>query len=391
MVSSPVFDIEHLKTAFLSLYGAQPRVFSAPGRVNLIGEHTDYNEGFVLPMAIERRSYVAGAPNGSSKIRVRSLTLAQSAEIDLQQPGPRRRGVWVDYVEGTARALIDRGLPVVGCDLLIDSTVPAGAGVSASAALELSVGIALATLGGTPEPDRVQLALAGQAAEHQYVGTMCGIMDQYIAALGQRDAALLIDCRSLETQSVPIRLEHASVLICDTRVKHELSSSEYNLRRAECLRGSNILAKSLPGVRTLRDVSVADFERFATQLPGVVRNRCRHVVTENERTLAAATALRRGDLAELGRLMSQSHVSLRDDYQVSCEELDVAVDVAAAQPGVYGSRMTGGGFGGCTVSLVESAAIGRVSTAVKGAFQARGWKEPELFASVACDGARVES
>jgi galactokinase len=181
-----------------------------------------------------------------------------------------------------------------------------------------------------------------------------------------------------------------SVLVCDTRVKHELSSSEYNLRRAECLRASNILAKSLPGVRTLRDVSVADFERLATQLPGVVRSRCRHVVTENERTLAAVEALTRGDLKTLGALMSQSHVSLRDDYQVSCEELDVAVDVAAAEPGVYGSRMTGGGFGGCTVTLVDNDAIQRVSDAVTSAFAARGWTLPELFASSACEGARIE-
>jgi galactokinase len=390
MPRSPLVDVERLKKAFFSLYGSEPQVFSAPGRVNLIGEHTDYNEGYVLPMAIERRTYVAAAPNGTSKIRVRSSSLGQSAELDLEQPGPKKRGVWLDYVEGTARALLDRGFRVVGSDLLIDSDVPAGAGVSASAALELGVGISLAVLGGSAEPDRVKLALAGQAAEHQYVGTMCGIMDQYIAALGQQGAALLIDCRSLETQSVPIRLGEVSVLICDTRVKHELSSSEYNLRRAECLRASNILAKSLPGVRSLRDVSVADFERLATQLPGVVRSRCRHVVTENERTLAAAAALTRGDLKTMGELMSQSHVSLRDDYQVSCEELDVAVDVASAEPGVYGSRMTGGGFGGCTVSLVDNDAVERVGVAVKGAFAARGWSAPELFASVACEGARVE-
>jgi galactokinase len=385
-----VVDVERLKAEFQALYAASPQVFSAPGRVNLIGEHTDYNEGFVLPMAIERRTYVAGAPNGSSLVRVKSVTLGQSFELDLQKPGVKRRGSWVDYVEGTARALIDRGFPVVGCDLLMDSNVPTGAGVSASAALELSVGIALAMLGGTPEPDRVKLALAGQAAEHQYVGTMCGIMDQYIAAMGHADAALLIDCRSLETRSVPIRLGDVSVLICDTRVKHELSSSEYNLRRAECLRGSNILAKSLPGVRTLRDVSVADFERLATQLPGVVRSRCRHVVTENARTLAAVDALTSGDLHAMGKLMSASHVSLRDDYQVSCEELDVAVDIASAQPGVYGSRMTGGGFGGCTVTLVDNAALERVYGAVKAAFAARGWKEPELFSSKACEGARRE-
>ncbi len=385
-----MFDVERLRAEFQALYAAPAQVFSAPGRVNLIGEHTDYNEGFVLPMAIERRTYVAGAPNGSSHIRVKSLTLGQNFDFDLKHPGPKRRGSWLDYVEGTARALLDRAIPVVGCDLLIDSNVPTGAGVSASAALELAVGIALSMLSGTADPDRVKLALAGQAAEHQYVGTMCGIMDQYIAAMGQEDAALLIDCRTLETQSVPIRLGDVSVLICDTRVKHELSSSEYNLRRAECLRASNILAKSLPGVRSLRDVTVADFGRFATELPGVVRSRCRHVVTENARTLAAVEALTAGDLAQMGRLMTESHVSLRDDYQVSCEELDVAVDIAIAQPGVYGSRMTGGGFGGCTVTLVDNAAIESVHGAVKQAFTARGWKEPELFASHACQGARRE-
>ncbi len=383
-------DVERLRAEFQALYAAPAQVFSAPGRVNLIGEHTDYNEGFVLPMAIERRTYVAGAPNGTSHVKVKSLTLGQSFDFDLERPGPKRRGSWLDYVEGTARALMDRGLPVIGCDLLIDSNVPTGAGVSASAALELAVGIALSMLGGTPDPDRVKLALAGQAAEHQYVGTMCGIMDQYIAAMGHEDAALLIDCRTLETRSVPIRLGDVSVLICDTRVKHELSSSEYNLRRAECLRASNILAKSLPGVRTLRDVSVADFGQFATELPGVVRSRCRHVVTENARTLAAVEALTAGDLSQMGRLMTESHVSLRDDYQVSCEELDVAVDIASAQPGVYGSRMTGGGFGGCTVTLVDNAAIENVHAVVKEAFAARGWKEPELFASHACQGARRE-
>jgi galactokinase len=390
MPRSVVVDVERLRAEFQALYGQSPQVFSAPGRVNLIGEHTDYNEGFVLPMAIERRTYVAGAPSGSSKVRVKSLTLGQAFEFDLERPGPKRRGTWLDYVEGTARALMDRGIPVVGSDLLIDSNVPHGAGVSASAALELAVGIALSVLGGTREPDRVKLALAGQQAEHQYVGTMCGIMDQYIASLGQQDAALLIDCRTLETKAVPIKLAGVSVLVCDTRVKHELSSSEYNLRRAECLRASNILAKSLPGVRTLRDVSVPDFERLATQLPGVVRSRCRHVVTENARTLAAVDALSSGDLTAMGKLMTQSHISLRDDYQVSCEELDVAVDVASSVSGVYGSRMTGGGFGGCTVTLVDNGAIDAVGRAVKDAFAARGWKEPELFASTACEGARLE-
>jgi len=192
----------------------------------------------------------------------------------------------------------------------------------------------------------------------------------------------------LQTKRVPLELGGARVLVCDTKVKHELSSSEYNVRRAECGRAAEILAASLPGVRSLRDVSVEDFTRHEGELPGVVRSRCRHVVTENARTLAAADALAAGDLPRMGKLMSESHVSLRDDYQVSCEELDVAVAAAAAQAGVYGSRMTGGGFGGCTVSLVEETALEHVKSAVKAAFSARGWREPELFASTACEGAR---
>lgn len=384
-------DLARLRAEFSSLYTSTPRVFSAPGRVNLIGEHTDYNEGFVLPMAIERRTYVAGAPNGSSRVRVRSLTTGDSCEFDLDRPGPTRRGAWVDYVEGTARGLMSRRFPVVGCDLLIDSNVPTGAGVSASAALELSVGLALATLGGSRDPDRVKLALAGQAAEHEYVGTMCGIMDQYIAAMGQPGAALLIDCRTLETRLVPLALGDVSVLVCDTRVKHELSSSEYNLRRAECAEGVRLLSREKAGVHALRDVTLSDFERLASHLPELVRKRCRHVVGENARTLAAADALAAGDLARMGVLMGESHASLRDDYQVSCVELDVAVATAAAQSGVYGSRMTGGGFGGCTVSLVDNAAVPRVSAAIKAAFAERGFTEPELFATCACEGARREA
>lgn len=365
-------------------------MFSAPGRVNLIGEHTDYNDGFVLPMAIERRTWVAAADNGSSHLRVASLNQPQAGDIDLAAPAVKRRGSWLDYVEGTARSLAARGFAVSGADLLVSSDVPAGAGLSASAALELSLGLALASLSGATEPDHVQLALAGQAAEHEYVGTLCGIMDQYIAALAQEGTALLVDCRSLATRAVPMRSSGVSVLVCDTRVKHQLASSEYNQRRAECMRGVSLLAKAIPGVRALRDVSLADFERWSELLPGTVRNRCRHVVTENARTLAAAEALSAGDLVEVGRLMVASHASLRDDFQVSCQELDVAVQAATAEPGVYGSRMTGGGFGGCTVSLAESAAIERVTAAVQRAFAERGLSQPELFATRACGGARVE-
>jgi len=333
MPQDDAIDVQRLRREFAAISAAEPQVFSAPGRVNLIGEHTDYNDGFVLPIALQQRTYVAGAVNASSCVRVRSLGWAETYEFDLTQPGPRRRGSWLDYVEGTARALIERGFALVGSDLVIDSNVPAGAGLSASAALELSVGMALATLGGSLDPDRVQLALAGQAAEHQSVGTLCGIMDQYIAALGRADAALLIDCRSLDTRVVPLRLGDASVLVCDTRVKHQLSSSGYNARRADCVSACQILAQSMPGISALRDVSGADFERFSETLPAIERRRARHVVTEIERTLEAARALAEGDLRET---QPETAAKLRDligkTRELYDEPMREGLELAATDP-----------------------------------------------------------
>jgi galactokinase len=384
-------DLRAFKERFEHLYQQSPRVFSAPGRVNLIGEHTDYNDGFVLPMAIERRTFVAGARRSDTRVIVRSRMMEQTVEFDLSQPGSTRRGSWLDYVEGTARALLERGFPLLGANLLIDSDVPAGAGLSASAALELSVGYALAALGGTPNPDRLQLALAGQAAEHVYVGTLCGIMDQYISALAVRDQALLIDCRSLTYEPIAMQLGTASVLICDTQVKHELSTSAYNERRQQCEEGVREMARLRPGVRALRDVSHSEFEVLAKGLPATIARRCRHVVDENARTLAAARALEVGDLASLGKLMSASHASLRDDYEVSCLELDEAVAALATEPGVYGSRMTGGGFGGCTVSVLEREAVPRAMHAIGERLRARFRIEPRFFVSSAEAGVAEEA
>jgi galactokinase len=382
-----VIDLESLRAAFRAAYGKVPRVFSAPGRVNLIGEHTDYNDGFVLPMAIDRRTVVAAASRPDRMVFVRSKNIGKAEEFDLDHPGPKQRGSWLDYIEGTAQALEDRGLRLNGADLLIDSDVPSGAGLSSSAALEMSVALALSSLADDNRLTRVELALAGQAAEHAYVGTMCGIMDQFIASLGQADHALLIDCRSLEPQAVPLALPGAVVLICDTRVKHELASSEYNKRRAECQQGVRLLKELLPDIRALRDVSVSQLEEHQSRLPQPIRKRCRHVVTENARTVAAARALSKNDLPEFGRLMALSHRSLREDYEVSCPELDLAVDVAASVAGVYGARMTGGGFGGCTVNLVADEAVTPVSDALRTALQRQFGKRPEVFASRASDGA----
>lgn len=377
--------LQCLRREFAGRFG-RGRAFSAPGRVNLIGEHTDYNEGFVLPMAIDRRTYVVGTPRSDRIVHVRSTNTSSQFSFDLDRPGPRKRGSWGDYVEGTAQAMLARGFTVNGAELLISSDIPIGAGLSSSAALEISVAYALARLGGADDPDRIELALSGQAAENDYVGARVGIMDQLIAALGEADAALLIDCRSLARRVVPLELGTAEVLICDTRVKHQLASSAYNERREQCEHGVQLLRGEFPEVRSLRDVSIQQFESCALRLPEPIRRRCRHVILENDRTLRAARALEQGQIADVGDLLSQSHQSLRDDYEVSCAELDAAVEAAMVVPGVYGTRMTGGGFGGCTITLLEQTAIEPASAAITTRLQRQFGIQPQFFVSRAAGG-----
>jgi galactokinase len=386
-----LIDATALRRSFLDLYGPAekgPRLFRAPGRVNLIGEHTDYNDGFVLPMAIDRETCVAAAARPDRLVRVFSLNLNEHAQFDLDRPGERERGIWLDYVEGIARALEGRGVRLGGADLVISSDVPVGSGLSSSAALEVSVGLALASISGM-EVDRVALALAGQEAEHTYVGAKVGIMDQFIAALGHAGHALLIDCRTLETQAIPVDTTDTLVAICDTRVRHELAASEYNTRRAECEEGVELLRRAgLSGIRALRDVSEADLGRYGDALPEVVGRRCRHVVTENARTLAAAAALREGRLEEMGKLMLASHASLARDYEVSCRELDVLVEIAMSlAPATLGARMTGGGFGGCTVNLVRRDRLEHFRETVEREYAAATGLVPNIYVSEASEGA----
>jgi len=384
-----LIDAAALRRTFRDLYAASPRLFRAPGRVNLIGEHTDYNDGFVLPMAIDRETCVAAAPRPDRLVRVFSLNLDEHAEFDLDRPGARERGIWLDYIEGVARALERRGVRLAGTDLAITSDVPVGAGLSSSAALEVSAGLALASVAGV-EVDRVELALAGQEAEHTYVGAKVGIMDQFIAALGRAGHALLIDCRTLETQAIPVDTTNTLVAICDTRVKHELSASEYNTRRAECEQGVELLRRAgMNDIRALRDVSEADLEHYGHSLPDVVGRRCRHVVTENARTLDAAAALKDGRLEEMGRLMLASHESLRHDYEVSCRELDVLVEIATSLTGAtLGARMTGGGFGGCTVNLVRRDALENFRETITREYQRATGQMPNIYVSEAGEGAK---
>ena len=385
-----MIDLQALKREFREEYGREPRLFRAPGRVNLIGEHTDYNDGFVMPMAIDYGTIVAAAARDDRRVRVRSLNRGESFEFALDGESERQRHIWLDYVEGVARVLESRGALLSGADLLIESDVPVGAGLSSSAALEISVGLAMLTLSGV-EVDRVALALAGQRAEHEYVGTMCGIMDQLVVTLGQKSHALLIDCRSLETQAIPLQTDDVAIVICDSRVKHELASSQYNVRRAECERAVQLLHEVLPGVRALRDVSVEEFEKYKERLPEPVRSRCRHVVTEDARTLRAADALRSGDFQEMGRLMLLSHESLRDDYEVSCFELDKLVEVAMSLgDATLGARMTGGGFGGCTVNLVRRGALEKFQEVVAREYNKATQKQPGIYVVSAAEGAKEQ-
>lgn len=382
-----IMDLTRIREEFRRLYGSEPRYFHAPGRVNLIGEHTDYNDGYVLPIAIRQGTLAAMHARADGRLRVRSMNLDETAAIDLAHPGAGRRGSWVDYVEGIAAALLDRGIPLAGADVLIQSEVPIGGGLSSSAALEMAMAAALlAACGRSLDP--LSLALAGQRAEHLHVGIRCGIMDQFTSVHGMKNHALLLDCRALEAKPVPIRLDGVCIILCDSGVRHALASSEYNRRRQDCEHAVSVLRTRIPGIRALRDVTYAQLQEHRAALEERVFRRCRHVTLENERTLQAAAALEAGDAAAMGRLMRESHRSLKEDYEVSCRELDLLVESACRQPGVLGARMTGGGFGGCTVNLVRQADVCGFMEAVSRSYQAETGMAPKMLAAEAGDGAR---
>jgi galactokinase len=363
------------------------RTFFAPGRVNLIGEHTDYNDGFVLPMAIEYGTFTKGVVRQDRLVKVHSRNLDETIEFDLDARHPPQRGTWWVYIEGMARVLASKGLQLKGAELEIESTVPIGGGLSSSTALELSFALAMLSLA-EQEFDKVQLALAAQETEHTYVGTRGGLMDQLTSLFGRKGQALLIDCRSLAIKPIPIDATDYEVAICDTRVKHNLAASEYNTRRAECERGVEILRQRLPAIRALRDVSLGEFELHREVLPEPIKRRCRHVISENQRTLQSAEALSNSDFETIGRLMYASHSSLRDDYEVSCQELDLLVDIASTIEGVAGARMTGGGFGGCTVNLVRREALEIFQQTVAEEYTATTGIAPAIYFSDAGDGAK---
>ncbi|MBC7249147.1 MAG: galactokinase [Anaerolineae bacterium] len=367
-----------MRNRFRQLFGTEAAlVVRAPGRVNLIGEHTDYNDGYVLPVAIDRSVLLAASPRPDRRVVVHALDFEQRAEFALDDIARDDEQPWSNYQRGVAWVLQSEGFTLPGLNMALTSDVPIGAGLSSSAAVEVATAYAWQVLGGL-ELDRVRLALLCQRAENEFVGMNCGIMDQFISALGQRDSALLIDCRSLDYELVPIPA-HTAIIVADTRVRRELVSSEYNARRRECEEGVRLLQRYLPGITALRDVSPVQFVDHQAHLPDGVRQRCRHVICENERVLCAVAALRAGDLRTFGRLMDESHASLRNDYEVSCPELDTLVMAAWRVKGVYGSRMTGAGFGGCTVSLVDEGAVEAFRQQVTAAYQAATGIVPDIY------------
>jgi galactokinase len=372
-------DIDALTRAFRETFGEQAALFAeAPGRVNLIGEHTDYNGGFVLPVAIDRTVVSAALPRDDRKVRVRALDLRQSDDFVLSNARRTGGDGWRNYVRGVSWALLDEFQRPHGADIAITGDVPRGAGLSSSAALELAAAGAL--IGGEPSQlDGTRLALLCQKAENRFVGVQCGVMDQLAAALCEPSHALLIDCESFDTEAVA--LPDIAIVIVDSKVRRNLSATAYNERRRECEESAKRL-----GVASLRD---ADDLAAAGALPDPLSKRARHVIGENLRVLQAVDALRGDDLETVGRLMLESHESLRDDFEVSCPELDLLVEIAISSPGAIGARMTGAGFGGCTVNLVEPEAVAAFSAKVRNEYKAKADIDADAYVCRPSAGLRV--
>ena len=375
-------DKQHIAADFTNRFGEAPRwVVRAPGRVNLIGEHTDYNDGFVLPLAIDRAVWIALRPRHDRRVMVHSIDFDQSGEFLLDGFSHQQAG-WIEYLKGTAWSLQDAGHRLTGWEGVVAGDVPLGAGLSSSAALEMATARAFAAAGNLAWNPAV-MAKLGQRAENKWVGVNCGIMDQLISAAGRADHALLIDCRSLETQTVPFP-PGVAVVVLDTSTRRGLVDSAYNQRRAQCEAAARFFK-----VSALRDVTIEQFRQSADGLDAVTRRRALHVIGENDRTVRAADAMRRGDAETLGRLMDESHASLRDDYEVSSEALNAMVQCAAAHPACYGARMTGAGFGGCAMALIRADAADDFVQRTSAAYQQRTGHTPAVYVCHATNGAEV--
>ncbi len=380
-----MLDTNVIRAQFEQHYGIHPRlIVRAPGRVNLIGEHTDYNDGFVCPIAIDRATYVAARPRDDDRVEVFAADLGEEDAFSLAQIERSVEHPWSNYVRGVVKGLQIADHPLGGANLMIMSDVPRGAGLSSSAALEVATGYAFQVLNRLNLLGE-ELALLAQGAENNFVGVQCGIMDQLISAMGQADHALVIDCRDLDFQPVPLP-SGINIVVCDSNIRHQHSDSGYNERRAQCEEAVRLLKQKLPKIRALRDVTMEDLAQYGSLLPPVVLARARHVVSENQRVLEARDALLNGNVVRFGELMDASHVSMRDDYEITVPDIDTLVEIAQRQPGCYGSRMTGGGFGGCTVSMVASSAVAQFTEEVAAAYHSATGRDTTVYVCRAVDG-----
>ncbi len=383
-ISGEVFE-----SLFRKEFNSDPVLIHSPGRVNLIGEHTDYNDGFVLPAAINKRIILAMAPNSLGKIRMFAADMEEKRYETALQTEFKKSGLhWPDYILGVSEHLQKKGYSIDGFDLVFGGDIPIGAGLSSSAALEGGVVFGLAELFGL-ELNRTEMAKIGQLAENHFVGVQCGIMDQFANLHGQEGSVIKLDCRSLEFEHYPFDRDDLRILLFDTKVRRELASSEYNIRRRQCEEGVSILKEFDPSIKNLRDVSDDLLENHKEKLSEVVYNRCRYVLDENKRVLDACTYLQQGDFKRFGKLMYGSHYGLRDLYEVSCRELDILVDATESLDAVLGARMMGGGFGGCTINLVLEEEVGSVVESVKAYYKEKLGKTVEHHVAKIAQGVSV--
>ncbi len=385
--------IMKLKERFIKEFGegGELYVFRSPGRVNLIGEHTDYNGGYVFPAALTMATTIIARPREDSMVRMMATDLGEMVEGDLNTIDEYKDLKWGNYQFGVFKELRDNGYNIVGADMLYDDTTPHGGGLSSSAAIEVASGIAMAYLGGRRDIDGIEIAKIGQMAEHHYIGVNCGIMDQFSSAMGKENHAIFLNCKTLDYELVPVELsKHGiKIVVSNTNKKRSLASSKYNERRAECEAGLKILQKHIPDADCLGDISLGEFEKYEDKIEDeVIRRRVRHVISEDDRVKKSVEVLNNGDLEAFGRLMNESHDSLRDDYEVSCVELDTLVEEARKVDGVLGSRMSGAGFGGCTVSLIKDESVDKYIKQAGAAYREKIGYDADFYISEIGDGGK---
>ncbi|GMQ30216.1 galactokinase [Algoriphagus confluentis] len=383
----PVPMQAQLTKTFLSHFAANPLITFAPGRINLIGEHTDYQEGFVFPAAVKQGIWVAIQKNESPICRLVSADFGQEFSFDLNSLAPKK-GHWANYIMGMCALMRQSGYEVKGFDMVLAGNIPVGSGLSSSAALSVSVGTAISAIFDFGIPKK-NLALYAQKSEHLYAGVNCGIMDPYASAFGVEGKALLLDCRSKTHREIPVGLGDYSLILVNSKVKHSLADSAYNERREACEESVRLLKTDFPEINTLRDLSLSELEMVRAILPDALFPKAKHVITECQRVLQSAKALQKGNLAYFGSLLNASHSSLSQDFEVSCPELDFLSHTAQAKPEVLGVRMMGGGFGGCTLNLVETKSIEKFIAQIQIAYEKQFFKSPEFIPVEISEGARV--